>query len=416
MTEEAFDKVNTYSAPSALKITDMRVATLASIFDVPIIRIDTNQDVYGLGEVRDAGHREEALRYKSLLLGENPLNLDKLFRRMEPYAVSGRESGGISGIEMALWDILGKVYGVPCYVFLGGKYRDRIRVYGDTPSPKTPTPEGFAERARSRGEMGLTWIKFDLGIRIFEEVDVPGAVIGTQLTDKGIAYMVEIVEAVRGAVGWDTPLCIDHFGPLSLNDCIRLGHALEPFSLAWLEDMIPWRDVEGNRQVTQAIRTPTANGEDIFGVEGFRPFVEQRAIDIVHPDLASAGGLRETKRIADLAARHRMSCALHFAGSPISLMANLHAAAAIPNFLALEHHSLDIPWWEDLVIGPEKPFLVDGYIKVPEGAGLGVELNHEVVSEHLRYPGYFDPTPEWDIPKLGFYRPPGPVIGEDVEV
>ncbi len=413
MMEEAFDRVNTCSSPSALKITDMRMATLATIFDVPIIRIDTNQDVYGLGEVRDAGHKEEGLRYKSLLLGENPINLDKLFRKMERFAVSGREAGGISGIEMALWDIVGKVYGVPCYVFLGGKYRDRIRIYGDTPSPKAPTPEGFAERARSRKEMGLTWVKFDLGTRIFREADVPGAVIGTQLTDKGIAYMVEIVEAVREVVGWDIPLCIDHFGRLSVNDCIRLGHALERFSLAWLEDMIPWRDVEGNRMVTRAIRTPTANGEDIFGVKGFRPFIEPRAIDIVHPDLASAGGLRETKRIADLADRYGMSCALHFAGSPISLMANLHVAAAIPNFLALEHHSLDIPWWEDLVVGPEKPFVVDGFIDVPEGPGLGVELNDEVVREHLRYPGYFEPTSEWDGPKLGFYRPPGPVIGEE---
>lgn len=126
-TERLTDRVRTHSRPSALKITDMRMAVVASNYDYPIIRIDTNQDVYGIGEVRDAGHKEAALGLKSLLLGQNPCNVDMLFRTLRHYGGPGREGGGVSGIELALWDLAGKVYGVPCWQFLGGKYRDKVR-------------------------------------------------------------------------------------------------------------------------------------------------------------------------------------------------------------------------------------------------------------------------------------------------
>ena len=399
MNKESFD-------PTTLKITDLRVAVIASNFDYTLVRIDTNQGVYGLGEVRDAGHKESALMYKGLILGQNPLNVDKLFRIMKPFAGHGREGGGISAIEIALCDIIGKVYGVPLYQLLGGKYRDKIRIYADTPTPKEPTPEGYAEKVLERKKMGMTFIKFDMGINILRD-RVPGGLIGNQLTDKGIAYMVSIVEAIREAVGYEIPLAIDHFGTLSVGDCIRLGNALEKFSLAWLEDMRPWTDIEGNREITQAIRTPTLTGEDIFSLNGFRELIDKRAVRIIHPDLLTAGGVRETKKIADYAEeKSAMPTALHFAGSPIGFMASVHVAAAIHDFIALEHHALDIPWWKDLVIGLPSPLIEDGYVKVPDKPGLGLDLNEKVIREHLRYPGYFEPTPEWDTPKYGFYKPP----------
>jgi len=393
--------------PDKLRITDLRTAVIASPnFDYPLIRIDTNQGVYGIGEVRDAGHKESALMYKGLMLGKNPMNVDELFRLMKPFAGHGREGGGISAIEIALWDIVGKVCDVPVYQLLGGKYRDRIRIYGDTPTPTEPTPEGYAEKAVERKKMGLTFIKFDMGIGILRN-RVPGAVIGNQLTDKGIAYMKSCVKGVREAVSWETPLAIDHFGPLSVNDCIRLGNALEEFSLAWLEDMRPWTDIEGNREITEAIQTPTMTGEDIFGLPTFCKIIDTRSVDIIQPDLLTAGGIRETKRIADYAEeRSRMPTVLHFAGSPIAFMANIHAAAAIYDFVALEHHALDIPWWKDLVTGLPDPILKDGHFDVPSKPGLGVDLNLKVIEEHLRYPGCFEPTPDWDRPKYGFYRPP----------
>jgi L-alanine-DL-glutamate epimerase-like enolase superfamily enzyme len=411
--ERALQGVRTFSRPSDLRITDLRMAVVASNYDYPLLRIDTNQGVSGLGEVRDAGHKEDALRFKAFLLGQDPTNVELIFNLIKRFGGPGREAGGVSGIEMALWDLTGKVYGVPAYQFMGGKYRDRIRIYADTPPPREPTPEGYAARVKGRLDAGITFLKFDMGIEIFRKVPVPGALSGTRLTDRGIAYFCAIVEAVRAAVGPEVPLGIDHFGPLGVGDCIRLGRALESYNLAWLEDMVPDTDVDDLREITAALTTPTMNGENTYLLDGFRAMIDARAVRIVQPDLATAGGIRETKRIADYAAERRIPCVLHFAGSPISFMANLHAAAAIQSFIALEHHALDIPWWKDLVVGLPDPPLVDGYAAVPEAPGLGVDLNLEVIAEHLRYPGLFEPTPEWDRRRLGFYLPPGEVIGGD---
>lgn len=419
--------VNTYARPSDLKITDMRLAVVASNYDYPSIRIDTNQDIYGIGEVRDAGHKENALQFKSFLLGQNPCNVDMLFRTIKRYGGAGRQGGGVSGIELALWDLAGKAYGVPCYQFLGGKYRDKVRIYGDTPIPDEPTPKAYVERALQRKALGLTFIKFDLVLSVLNDIPgalvgqptrhayrlhhrgrAPGASTGTRISDKGIARMAEIVAAVREAVGWETALCIDHFGhgALSLNEVIRLADALEPYGLAWIEDPMPWWDIEGHRLVTRAVRVPTAAGEELYLLDGFREMIETRAVDIIHPDLLTSGGMLETKRIADYAERHGIPTALHSAGSPISFMANVHCGAAISSLVALENHGLDMPFWHDLVTGLPDPLMVDGYVSVPDKPGLGVDLNEEAIRANLRSGGYFQPTPEWDAPKLGFFTPP----------
>ena len=422
------DAIRTHSRPSDLQITDLRTAVVASNYDYPIIRLDTNQGVTGIGEVRDAGHRENVLQFKSFLLGQNPCNVDMIFHAIKRFGSWGREGGGVSALEIALWDVVGKVYGVPCYQFLGGKYRDRVRIYADTPAPAEPTPEGYVERVLGRQALGLTFIKFDLGPRIL--ADVPGALIGTptegeaaagarggrapgsgagtKLTEVGIARLVEVVAAVRQAVGPEVALCVDHFGHgwLTAKEVIRLGRALEPYGLAWMEDPMPWWDIDGHRQVTEAMAVPTAAGEELYLWEGFRALIEQRAVDIVHPDLLTAGGMLETKKIADYAERHGLPTALHFAGSPVAFAANLHCAAALSSFVALEHHGLDLPFWNELVTGLPDPLLEGGYVRVPERPGLGVELNYEALRANLRPPsGLFEPTDEWNTPRLGFWQP-----------
>lgn len=422
----AEDAVRTHSRPSDLKITDIRLAVVCSNYDYPILRIDTNQGVYGIGEVRDAGHKENALQFKSMLLGQNPCNVDMIFRAIKHFGSWGREGGGVSGIELALWDLVGKVYGVPCYQLLGGKYRDKIRIYADTPAPEEATPEGYARRVRERKALGLTFIKFDIRPQLFEET--PGGIIGgptryeydlgqrwrapgggasVALSDAGIARAVEVVAAVRAAVGWDVALCTDHFGHgyLSAKDVIRLGRALEPYGLAWIEDPMPWWDVAGHKQVTDALTVPTAAGEELYLWDGFRDLIEQRAVDIIHPDLLTSGGMLETKRIADYAERYGLPTALHFAGSPIAFMANLHCAASIPSFVALEHHGLDLPFWRGLVTGLPEGYMQDGYVDVPEAPGLGVDLDLDGIAANLRFPGLFEPTEEWNAPKLGFWQP-----------
>ena len=393
---QAEDAVNSNSRPSDLKITDMRLAVVCSNYDYPIIRIDTNQDIYGIGEVRDAGHKEDALQYKSQLLGQNPCNIDMIFRSIKQFGSWGRSGGGVSGIELALWDLIGKVYGVPCYQFLGGKYRDKVRLYADTPEPEEPTPTAYAERVKGRMALGLTFIKFDIRMPRYDErhnyligtptkheyggirsrQKAPGTGQGTKLTDAGIARMAEVVAAVREAVGWDISLCTDHFGHgmMTAKEVIRLGHAVEPYGLAWLEDPMPWWDIEGHKRVTDAINVPTAAGEELYLWDGFREMIETRAVDIIHPDLLTSGGMLETKKIADYAERYGLPTALHFAGSPIAFMANLHCAAAIPSFVALEHHGLDLPFWEGLVTGLPTDYIEGGYVAVPEKPGLGVDL------------------------------------------
>jgi len=422
--EQIENATHRWSSPSQLKITDLRVATVCSNYDYPILRIDTNQGVYGIGEVRDAGHKENALQFKSFLLGQNPCNIDMIFRTIKRFGGSGREGGGVSGIEIALWDLIGKVYGVPCYQFLGGKYRDRIRLYADTPAPAEPTPEAYAERVLGRKALGITLIKFDVGIHLLREegclvgepspyeynirfgrrFDARGGV-GTQLTDKGIQRLVEIVAAVREAVGWETPLGIDHLGPITVKDAIRLGRALEPFALSWLEDIMPWWDVEANYWVTRSINVPTLNGEDIYLWDGWREMIERRAVDLIHPDLLTAGGMLETKKIADYAERYGLPTVLHCASSPIGWLANVHCAAALPSFVALECHWFDLPFWKDLVTGLDEPLIEDGYVRVPEKPGLGIDLNLEAIEANLRSPGLFEPTDEWNTPKLGFWQP-----------
>ena len=418
--------INTYSSPSDLKITDMRVAVVCSNYDYPIIRIDTNQGVYGIGEVRDAGHKENALQFKSMLLGQNPCNIDMIFRAIKQFGNWGREGGGVSGIEIALWDLIGKVYGVPCYQFLGGKYRDKVRIYADTPEPEAPTPEAYAQRVLGRVKMGLTFVKFDARLLTLDEVEggtvgqptrfeyrlgmrgrAPGSGQVVKVTDRGIAKVAEIVAMVRETVGWEVSLCIDHYGHgyLTAKEVIKLGKALEPFGLAWMEDPMPWADVDGHKRVTDAVGVPIAAGENVYLWDGFREFIERRAIDIIHPDLLTSGGMLETKKIADYAERYGLPTALHFAGSPIAFVANLHCAAAISSFVALEHHGLDLPFWPNLVTGLADPLLEDGYVKVPDKPGLGVDLDYDGIEANLRFPGLFESTEEWNTPRLGFWQP-----------
>jgi L-alanine-DL-glutamate epimerase-like enolase superfamily enzyme len=407
----AAPSANTNSRPADLKITDLRVAVLRGLpMTAPIVRIDTNQGIYGLGEVRDGASKTYALMLKSRLLGENPCNVDKLFRKLKQFGGHGRQGGGVSGVEMALWDLAGKAYGVPVYQLLGGKFRARLRIYADTPEAREP--KEFGQRLKARVERGFTFLKMDLGIRLVQ--DQPGAVTGpkglgfremrltpgpftgVELTDKGIALLAEYVAAAREAVGMEIPLAADHFGHIGVNSCIRLGKALEKYNLAWLEDMVPWQETELLKQITDAINVPTLTGEDIYLKEPFLELCKRHAVDMIHPDLATAGGILETKKIGDLAQDYGVPMALHFAGSPISFLANAHCAAATENFLVLEYHSADVPWWDDLVEGVEKPIVNRGFVTVPDKPGLGVTLNDEIAKQHLAEPGYFEPTAQWD--------------------
>ncbi|GAB4118860.1 MAG: mandelate racemase/muconate lactonizing enzyme family protein [Roseiflexaceae bacterium] len=417
------DHVRTAGRPSDLRITDLRTATVGwHGWRFTIVRIDTNQGLSGYGEVRDGASKIYALILKRQLLGENPCNVDKIFRKIKQFGHHARQGGGVCGVEMALMDLAGKAYGVPAYALAGGKFRDEVRMYCDTPNE--PTGEAMGHRLKERMDKGFTMLKMDVGIQpligVPNALSYPAGLLQTndgtplermlnintiqhpfthvRLTPKGIAQICEYVAAVRSVVGDEVPIAADHFGHIGVDDCIRLGQALEPYNLAWLEDMVPWQYTDQWVQLERALHTPVCTGEDIYLKEGFMPLLQARAVNIIHPDLASSGGILETKKIGDLAQEYGISMALHMAGTPISTMASVHCAAATENFIALEHHFTDLPFWGDFVDGLPKPIIDRGYIRVPETPGLGFTLNEEAVREHLlpSDPGFFEPTSEWD--------------------
>jgi len=426
MNAKPEDHVKQYSRPSELKITDVRAATVGwEGWRFPIVRIDTNQGLSGYGEVRDGASKTYALLLKSRLLGENPCNVDKVFRKIKQFGHHARQGGGVCGIEMALMDLAGKAYGVPAYVLAGGKFRDAIRMYCDTPNE--PTGEAMGQKLKERLKRGFTMLKMDVSIQpligVKDALTYPAGFLKTEdgteldrmldinsiqhpythvrLTPKGIQLLCEYVEQVRNVVGYEVPIAADHFGHIGVDDCIRLGEALGPFNLAWLEDMVPWQFTEQWVQMERALKTPVCTGEDIYLKEGFMPLLQAHAVNVIHPDLATSGGILETKKIGDLAQEHGVSMALHMAGTPVSTMAAVHCAAATENFIALEHHFTEVPFWGDFIEGLPKPIIQNGYIPVPDAPGLGFTLNEEAVKEHLipEDRGFFEPTPQWDSEK-----------------
>ena len=403
--------MNAHSSPSELKITDLRIVNLAGVpMRSTLIRLDTNQDIYGLGEVRDGASHLYALQLKRQLLGENPCNVDKVFRKIKQFGWHARQAGGVCGVEMALMDLAGKAYGVPCYQLAGGKFRDDIRIYCDTAS--TPNPEEMGNSLKARMDSGFTFLKMDIGVRLIKGID--GAVshpagmletaqvmhpfTGIQLTDKGIDALVHYVAVVRDIVGYEIPLAADHFGHINVESCIRLARALERFNLAWLEDMIPWQFTDQWARLKNATATPVCTGEDIYLLENFKPLLDNRAVSIIHPDLATSGGILETKRIGDYAEECGIAMALHMAATPVATMASVHCAAATHNFLALECHAVDYPPWNTLVTGLPNPIVQNGSIRVPDAPGLGIDLNEAALKAHINpdLPGYFEPTDAWN--------------------
>lgn len=425
--------------PSSLKITDMRFADVdGAPKRCTLLKLYTNQGLVGYGEVRDASSRTYAAMLKSRILGENPCNVERLFRRIKQFGGPSRQAGGVCGIELALWDLAGKAWGVPVWQLLGGKFRDEIRIYCDT------DPDGggreMGKALQGRMQAGFTFLKMDLGIELL--ADQPGCLsaplgfletmreykhvfktphgsinpsamrgeayelfstahpfTGIHITEKGLDYLENYMAEVREIVGYEIPLAIDHIGHIPVEDCIKLARRLERFNLAWMEDPIPWQMADQYVRLSNATTVPIATGEDIYLKEGFRPLLDSRGVSVIHPDVLSAGGILETKKIGDLAEEHGVAMAIHMAETPIACMAAVHVAAATRNFLALEVHSIDVPWWDDLVTGLPKPLIQNGHIKVPNAPGLGIEgLNEDLIKEklHSGFPEAWAPTDQWD--------------------
>jgi len=435
--EGALNRVNTNSKPSDLRITDMRVAEITGApFRSALLKIYTNQGLVGLGEVRDGASATYALMLKSRLLGENPCDIDRLFRRIKQFGGHGRQGGGVSAVEIALWDLAGKAYGVPVYQMLGGKFRDKVRCYCDTDADR-PSGTEMGKRLKERMDKGFTFLKMDLGL--MEIAHIPGAVVGPagvldafgshpasmgpqtpearrkrnaaydaqnvmhpftglHFSDKGLDLLEQYIAEVRAEIGDEIPLAIDHLGHISLQDGIRLAQRIEKYTPAWLEDVIPWQHAESYRRLQEATSVPICTGEDIYLKEGFDPLF-QAGISVIHPDLLTTGGILETKKIGDAAQDHGVAMAIHMAESPIAAIAAAHVATATENFMALEYHSVEVDWWDDIQVGLPTPIVKDGFITLSDKPGLGIDdLNDEVLMQHLQpgVTGIWQPTDRWD--------------------
>lgn len=425
--------------PSELKITDIRFADIdGAPKRCTLMKVYTNQDgLVGYGEVRDASSRTYALLLKSRLLGENPLNVEKIFRRIQQFGGDSRQAGGVCGIEIACWDIAGKYWGVPVWALLGGRFRDRVRLYCDTDSEGGGRDMGKALAERKK--KGFTFLKMDLGIELL--MDVPGALsaplgflekmreykktvfttphgsidpramrgeaydlfntehylTGIHITEKGLDYLENYLRECREEVGYEIPLAIDHLGHIPLEDCIKLARRLEKYNLAWMEDPVPWQMTDQYARLARATTVPIGTGEDIYLAESFRPLLAAGGVAVVHPDVLTAGGIAQTKRVGDLAEQYGAQMSIHMAESPIACMAAVHVAAATRNFVSLELHSVDVPWWKDLVVPAMN--IENGELKVPDTPGLGIEaLNEALIQEkaHADFPEIWGSTDNWN--------------------
>ncbi len=413
-----------------LKITDVKTATVIGNYYWTFARVYAG-DLYGTGEGYTAPQLENIiLELAPLVIGENALDLNYIYDKLRwaavPSGVSGMTYHAISAIEIAILDLLGKYLNVPVYTLLGGKFRNKIRMYVDThageslhardralqpaftkwmkeiknqevdshdqENPNDPmfgrsavqkfsnayTPKAYADRAIKMKNEGFTAVKFDLDVPTPYSTSL-GQKSGS-LNTQEIKYLAELVRAVRDGVGDDTDIMFDLHWKYDLGSSIRLLKAMEPFGIMWLEDPLPPNDLSLLSKLTQMTTTPIASGENVYNRYGFAKLLET-GLPIMTPDSIKAGGLTETRMGAMLAAMKEVVVSPHNVSSPIGTVAQAHLAASIPNFGVLEFHGRDVPIWYKLSKGNSN-IINDGFITLKDEPGLGVELDESVARNY----------------------------------
>lgn len=405
-----------------MKIVRLKTAVVEGNFDWTLVRIETDEGIRGLGECFFAPGLTAIIRsLEPLLVGEDPRDIHRLFRKLQ-LATSGAGSvagiiyNAISGIEAALWDVLGQWLEVPIYRLLGGKFRDKVRIYADCHAGEAlesldevlrtrpaswvtknskhtakdyfgaagegppASPDDYRRQALAKRSEGYTALKFDLDVPGTEGIDAHNR----GLSNRAIDRMVSLVGAVHDAVGKDTDIAVDCHWRYNASDVVKVARELEAFRLLWLEDPVPPDHIAALKEVHSKVNVPIATGENLYLFTGFQQIIAQHALSIVTPDLQKVGGLAVAQSIAQFADVHGMPVAMHNISSPLGTIAAAHFCAAIPNFLALEFHASEVPFWNALVEGVPKPVIQNGYIEIPEKPGLGVSLNEEVARRYAR--------------------------------
>ena len=392
--------VSPFASPSAwsantlrkkVKITNVKAMMVKGpTGDWPLVKIDTDAGVSGFGESYwGRGIKEIILGYlREAVLGEDPLDVDRLYTKMIRHtggagAIAGVTVTAISGIEIALWDLAGKLLGVPVCKLLGGQYRNQVRAYS-TRSPRDlldlSSCREFAQELKADPH-GFTAVKTD----IIRNLD-PQEPHSRQLSNRELSNNAKGFSHLRDSLGEDIDIAVHCHWELDWIDGLNLARAVAPIKPLWLEDPLPPDFAEPWVKLTEQSPVPILTGENLYTRHGFKPFILQQGCHIIHIDIPKAGGLLESKKIADLADTFYMPVCAHIASSPLGFMASAHCAAAIRNFKAHEHSvGRFSEAWEKFVIHSE-PLIKDGRIQIPDKPGIGVELNEDQVRAHL-FPG-----------------------------
>lgn len=405
-----------------LKITNVKSATVEGNYPWTFVKVYAGEES-GIGEGFPAPQLENVVKeYSPLVVGEDAFNVQKIMDKLRwasvPSGTYGVNYHAFSAIEIAILDLLGRHLNLPVYVLLGGKFRDKVRIYVDSHAgegleamsrvllpavPKwmrelgagrhaggsepvhgrtTPmeyseefSPRAYATRARKMKREGFTAVKFDL--------DVPTPYSGpTQdtgsLGHKEIEHLAGLVSEVRESVGFGVDILFDLHWKYNVSSSVKLANSIESFGVMWLEDPVPPEDIDLLREVTSATRVPIASGENQYGRYQFAKLLGT-GIRTVTPDAPKAGGLLETKLVSQLADMREITVSPHNISSPIGTMAQAHLAAAIPNFGVLEFHGHDVPLWYKLT---KQRIIKEGYIHLTDEPGLGVDLVEDVAARY----------------------------------
>ncbi len=380
-----------------MKITSVKTAATKGHGMHLWVRVETDEGIAGVGECVHGGTQAIALIHtlRQHLIGRDPFQIDALFEELRRRHVfdggfAGALITALTGIEIALWDLKGKALGVPIYELMGGKFRDKIRVYADCQVEPGMDLNEISRVVDGVVERGFTALKIDLDVGVYtgKRVDSQDPIFDRfnyTAGEREHELMVKLVELVTTAAGKDVAVAADVHTRLDVPSAIRLAKDLEQFHLLWLEEPVPPENIDAMREVKQATSTPICAGENLYLRHGFRDLIIKQAVDILMPDIPKCGGLSECRKIANLAELYYMPFAPHNVASPIGTMASAHVCATIPNFLVLEFHWLHRDYWATIT-ADKQDIIKDGYIALSDRPGIGVELDEVVAREH-QYPG-----------------------------
>jgi L-alanine-DL-glutamate epimerase-like enolase superfamily enzyme len=386
----AFYPLRALAAPERgrVKITDIKVMMLQGPRTYTLIKVLTDAGVFGIGEGYGSpgvGVKEGVFELRPYFIGKDPLEIDAL------YAGLGQRTDGsahmllraVSGIEMALWDLAGKILNVPVVTLLGGKFRESVRMYHDEGPRNLLEPSSCREWADKMKSDKAGWTGFKFGPpRSNARIDRARDGSNRLLTSKELRDIRIGFENCRNAIGEDYDIICHCHWEYDLRTAIQLSEAIEPIKPMWLEDPMPPDFSESWVRLRSASKVPIGMGENLARRHGFKDFIINQGCDIVQLDIRNTGGLLESKKISDLADLFYLPMAAHDTGSIVCNIATVHWAASVRDFLAAETLIGRGNWMDDVIVH-EGPIVKNGHIAVPTKPGLGIELNKEVVKANL---------------------------------